>query len=79
MRGTLVVGKPVLPGAEVTADAGALARLAAAGDTAAMLLRLVAPEMARVVRGVMGPCCAEADDALQQSLVALSRRRPAFR
>jgi len=76
------VGKPVLPGgAEVAVDAGALARRAAAGDTAAMtgLLRVLAPEMARVVRGVMGPYGADADDALQQSLVAVVQALPAFR
>jgi RNA polymerase sigma factor (sigma-70 family) len=79
--GSSAVGKPVPPGAEVVADAGALARLAAAGDTAAMtrLLRVLAPEMARVVRGVMGPYAADVDDALQQSLVAVVQALPAFR
>jgi RNA polymerase sigma-70 factor (ECF subfamily) len=58
-----------------------LARLAAAGETAATarLLRLVAPEMARVVRGVMGPYAADVDDAVQQSLIALIHALPAFR
>ncbi|MET0341285.1 MAG: RNA polymerase sigma factor [Polyangiales bacterium] len=79
--GSSVVGKQV-PGAEVGArDVDVLARLAAEGDTAAMtrLLRLLAPEMARVVRGVMGPYAADADDALQQSLVAVVQALPAFR
>jgi RNA polymerase sigma factor (sigma-70 family) len=59
----------------------ALARLAAAGDTAATaeLLRLVAPAMFRVVRGVMGPRSADADDALQQALISLIHALPAFR
>jgi RNA polymerase sigma-70 factor (ECF subfamily) len=59
----------------------ALARLAAGGDTAATaeLLRLVAPAMSRVVRGVMGPRSADADDALQQALISLIHALPAFR
>lgn len=58
-----------------------LARLAAAGDTAAIaaLLRVVAPAMLRVVRGVLGPRSADIDDALQQSLIALINALPAFR
>ncbi len=57
-----------------------LARLAAAGDAAATaeLLRLVAPAMFRVVRGVMGPRSADADDALQQALISLIHALPAF-
>ncbi|MDB4987023.1 MAG: putative sigma factor, partial [Myxococcaceae bacterium] len=80
--GSLVVQKPVAPSApEVAAEAAALARAAAAGDTAATtrLLRLLAPELARVVRGVMGPHSADLDDAVQQSLVALVHALPAFR
>jgi RNA polymerase sigma factor (sigma-70 family) len=58
-----------------------LARAAAQGDTAATthLLRRLAPEMARVVRGVMGPYAADSDDATQQALVALIHALPAFR
>src|SRR5688572_15391675 len=58
-----------------------IVRLAVAGDTAAtaQLLRSVAPEMSRVVRGVMGPYASEADDALQQALIALIHALPAFR
>jgi RNA polymerase sigma-70 factor (ECF subfamily) len=60
---------------------GEIARLAAAGDTSATarLLRMVAPEMLRVVRGVMGPYSAEVDDAVQQALIALIQALPAFR
>jgi len=60
---------------------GEIARLAAAGDTSATarLLRMVAPEMLRVVRGVMGPYSTEVDDAVQQALVALIQALPAFR
>jgi RNA polymerase sigma factor (sigma-70 family) len=58
-----------------------LAKAAALGDTAATthLLRKLAPEMARVVRGVMGPYTADSDDATQQALVALIHALPAFR
>ncbi len=58
-----------------------LARLAARGEPAAtaQLLRLLAPEMMRVVRGVMGPYTSDAEDALQQALVALVHALPAFR
>lgn len=62
-------------------DPEELARQAVRGDTAATtrLLRLLAPEMLRVARGVMGPYSADVDDALQQSLVALVQALPAFR
>jgi RNA polymerase sigma-70 factor (ECF subfamily) len=62
-------------------DVGEIARLAAAGDTSATarLLRIVAPEMFRVVRGVMGPYSSDVDDAVQQALVALIQALPAFR
>jgi RNA polymerase sigma-70 factor (ECF subfamily) len=58
-----------------------LARAAGSGDAAATarLLRLVAPEMLRVVRGVMGPYVAEVDDAAQHALVGLVQALPAFR
>lgn len=59
----------------------ALAKAAGAGDTAATakLLRLVAPEMRRVVRGVLGNHNADIDDASQQALVGLVHALPAFR
>jgi RNA polymerase sigma-70 factor (ECF subfamily) len=62
-------------------DPSKLARLAGMGDTAATarLLRLLAPEVLRVVRGVMGPYAAEVDDAVQQALIALVHALPAFR
>jgi RNA polymerase sigma-70 factor (ECF subfamily) len=58
-----------------------LARDASTGDTAATteLLRRLAPEMTRVVRGVLGARTADVDDATQQALVALIRALPAFR
>jgi RNA polymerase sigma factor (sigma-70 family) len=80
--GSFLVPKSAAPNeAEGQLSVGALARLATAGDTAAMtrLLRLLAPEMLRVVRGVMGPYSADADDALQQSLVAVVQALPAYR
>ena len=65
----------------VRADVTEIARLAASGDTAsiARLLRIVAPEVLRVVRGVMGPYSSDVDDGVQQSLVALIQALPAFR
>src|SRR6185369_7283728 len=71
---------PVLP-APSDSDVAEIARFAAAGDTSATarLLRIVAPEMLRVVRGVMGPYSSDVDDAVQQSLVALIQALPAFR
>jgi RNA polymerase sigma factor (sigma-70 family) len=70
-RGNAEEGSPLLR----------LARAAAQGDTAAttQLLRVLAPEMARVVRGVLGPHTAEVDDATQQALVSLIHALPAFR
>lgn len=63
------------------ADVHELAKRASAGDTAATarLLRLVAPEVLRVVRGVMGPYAADVDDAAQQALIGLVHALPAFR
>lgn len=62
-------------------DALTLAREASQGDTqsTAKLLRLVAPEVLRVVRGVMGPASADVDDAVQQALIALIHALPSFR
>ena len=59
----------------------ALAKEAGSGDAAATakLLRLVAPEMRRVVRGVLGNHPADVDDASQQALVGLVHALPAFR
>jgi RNA polymerase sigma factor (sigma-70 family) len=59
----------------------ALAKQAGTGDAAATakLLRLVAPEMRRVVRGVLGNHPADVDDASQQALVGLVHALPAFR
>lgn len=73
--------EPDAPRAEPPSSVEALAARAAAGDSAATaeLLRKLAPEMQRVVRGVMGPHAADADDALQQALVALIHALPAFR
>jgi RNA polymerase sigma-70 factor (ECF subfamily) len=73
------MSKPDLQQAAPESDA--LVRQAVAGSTAAIaqLLRRVAPEMSRVVRGVMGPYAADVDDALQQSLIALIHALPAFR
>ena len=62
-------------------DVAETARLAAQGDTSATsrLLRMVTPDMMRVVRGVMSPYASDVDDAVQQSLVALIQALPAFR
>jgi RNA polymerase sigma factor (sigma-70 family) len=58
-----------------------LALEAGRGDARATteLLRALSPEIARVVRGVLGPNAADVDDALQQSLVGLVHALPAFR
>jgi len=65
-------------------DAGtltALMALAAGGDDVATqrVLRAVSPTMTRVIAGVLGATHPEADDVLQQSLIALIRALPAFR
>jgi len=72
--------QPVQPAPSDT-DVAEIARIAATGDTwaTARLLRIVAPEMLRVVRGVMGPYSSDVDDAVQQALVALIQALPAFR
>lgn len=69
------------PAANFRSEQAELASRAAKGDAAATthLLRIVAPEMSRVVRGVMGPYSAEVEDALQQALVALVHALPSFR
>lgn len=63
-----------------TFDADLTAR-ATAGDPAsvAALLRTVAPEIVRVVRGVLGSDSPDFDDAVQQSMVALVQALPGFR
>jgi RNA polymerase sigma-70 factor (ECF subfamily) len=74
-------GSPEVNPAPYTRDVADIARLAASGDTSsiARLLRIVAPEVLRVVRGVMGPYSSEVDDGVQQSLVGLIQALPAFR
>lgn len=69
------------PGKPPLAGILALAKEAGTGDAAATakLLRLVAPEMRRVVRGVLGNHSADVDDASQQALVGLVHALPAFR
>jgi len=59
----------------------ALARAAAAGDSAAtgQLLRALAPRLGRVVRAVLGGAHPDVDDAVQQSLIGLVQALPAFR
>ncbi len=58
-----------------------LARAAAAGDVTATrrLLEAVAPRMTRVVHAVLGGGHADADDVVQQSLIALVQALPSFR
>jgi RNA polymerase sigma-70 factor, ECF subfamily len=58
-----------------------LAREAAAGDIRAtrQLLELVGPRLAAVARVVLGPAHPDADDALQQSLIAFVQALPNFR
>jgi RNA polymerase sigma-70 factor (ECF subfamily) len=58
-----------------------LAQRAAQGDTAATaaLLRALAPGMIRAAHALMGRTHADADDAVQQSFIALVQALPAFR
>jgi RNA polymerase sigma factor (sigma-70 family) len=58
-----------------------LAQRASQGDTeaTAALLRALAPQMIRSVHALMGRSHADADDAVQQSLIALVQALPAFR
>lgn len=74
-------GLPDAKPAPAPTDVIEIAKLAALGDTSAIakLLRLVAPEVLRVVRGVMGPYSSDIDDGVQQSLVGLIQALPAFR
>jgi RNA polymerase sigma-70 factor (ECF subfamily) len=59
----------------------ALAREAAAGDSAAMsaLLRTVAPKLVVVVRAVLGSHHPDVDDAVQQTLIGFVQGLPSFR
>jgi RNA polymerase sigma-70 factor (ECF subfamily) len=58
-----------------------LAQRAAQGDTeaTAALLKALAPSMIRAAHALMGSTHADADDAVQQSLIALVQALPAFR
>lgn len=58
-----------------------LARAAATGDlqAAQTLVELVSPALARAVYSVMGPTHGEAEDVLQQALIAFVQALPAFR
>jgi RNA polymerase sigma-70 factor (ECF subfamily) len=74
----------VLPGAAARPPEDAiasLARAAAAGDLrmASRLLEALAPRIASVVRVVMGRGHPDADDVVQQSLIAFLQALPAFR
>src|SRR5262249_10145563 len=63
------------------AAADALIDAAVAGDGAALhsLLRTWAPEVARVVRVILGPSDMGLDDAVQDALFAFVRALPSFR
>lgn len=58
-----------------------LATRAAGGDTEAMgaLLTALAPSILRSARALLGPTHADADDVVQQSLIAVVQAMPAFR
>jgi RNA polymerase sigma factor (sigma-70 family) len=68
-------------GVEEELEALALARHAAAGDlqATARLLRLVAPVVTRSVRLVLGQNRTDAEDLIQQTLLAFVQALPAFR
>lgn len=59
----------------------ALAREAAAGDSAAMskLLRAIGPKLIAVVKAILGGGHADVDDAVQQTLIGFVQGLPAFR
>lgn len=59
----------------------ALLTAAIAGDPAALreLLRLLAPEIARVVRAILGPSDMGLEDAVQEALLAFVHALPSFR
>ncbi|MBW2457666.1 MAG: sigma-70 family RNA polymerase sigma factor [Deltaproteobacteria bacterium] len=61
--------------------AAELARAAAAGDLGAAqtLVKRVSPALARAVYSVMGSTHREADDVIQQALIAFVQALPAFR
>lgn len=54
---------------------------AIAGDPGAVaaLLKALAPEVVRVVRGVLGAASADADDGIQLAMIAIVQALPAFR
>jgi RNA polymerase sigma-70 factor (ECF subfamily) len=58
-----------------------LAERAATGDTQATgaLLKALAPQMIRTVHALMGPTHSDADDVVQQAMIALVQSLPAFR
>jgi RNA polymerase sigma-70 factor (ECF subfamily) len=58
-----------------------LAERAARGDTAAAgaLLKALAPQMIRTVHALLGPTHADADDVVQQAMIALVQALPQFR
>lgn len=58
-----------------------LAQLAAQGNTAATgtLLKALAPQMIRTVHALMGSTHADADDVVQQAMIALVQALPQFR
>lgn len=66
---------------ERTSPEDVLARAAAAGDTeaTAKLLKLLAPRMVRSVRALMGASHPDADDVVQQALIAFVQALGAFR
>ena len=59
----------------------ALAEAAVAGDTQATgaLLKALAPQMIRTVHALLGPTHADADDVVQQAMIALVQALPQFR
>jgi RNA polymerase sigma factor (sigma-70 family) len=62
-------------------DLAGLAALAAAGDVSATsrLLEQLRPRMSRLVRALLGSLHTEAEDVLQQAMIAVTQALPAFR
>ncbi|MBK7857116.1 MAG: RNA polymerase sigma factor [Archangiaceae bacterium] len=69
------------PTARKSAGLLELAERAARGDTAATgaLLKALAPQMIRTVHALLGPTHADADDVVQQAMIALVQALPQFR
>jgi RNA polymerase sigma factor (sigma-70 family) len=72
---------PFIPPVPEEGSPNDVARRAAEGDPAAIasVLRSIRPAVVAVVRRILGPCQADADDAVQHTLIGFIRALPAYR